>query len=157
VLVLLAYNVNMKDYYKILQIDPEANLEVMNNAYRTLVRQNHPDVYHTQRKAVMTERMQEINEAYQILSNATTRAEYDKKYKTSHWATSKTDASGPKNLGKSVKRILLWGVGTYVGLRFLVLPFLSHPAVKLGLLFALIFALIRIYGKRKSPSSAKGT
>ena len=147
----------MKDYYKILQIDPEANLEVMNTAYRTLVRQNHPDVYHTQRKAAMTERMQEINEAYQILSNVATRAEYDKKYAAYDWSSSKAGASGPKNLGKSVKQILLWGVGTYVGLRFLVLPFLSHPAVKLGLLFAVIFALIRLYGKRKSPSSAKSS
>jgi curved DNA-binding protein CbpA len=140
----------MKDYYKILQIDPEASLEVMNNAYRALVRQYHPDLYHSQRKTAMHERMQQINEAYQVLSNATTRAEYDRKYRR-EGATPNTDLSTP-TLRQTLKRMLLWSAASYIVMRFVFAPFLSNPGVKVLLLLAFIFALIRIYSKRK-PSA----
>lgn len=140
----------MKDYYKILQIDPEASLEVMNNAYRALVRQYHPDLYHTHRKTAMNDKMREINEAYQVLSNAHTRADYDKKHrKQSATAQVITDSPTTK---QTLKRMLLWGVGTYVTVRFLFVPFLSNPAVKILLVFIFLIALIRIYSKRK-PST----
>jgi curved DNA-binding protein CbpA len=141
----------MKDYYKILQIDSEASLEVMNNAYRALVRQYHPDLYHTHRKTVMTEKMQEINEAYQVLSNATTRAEYDKKRHSTSAVGNNKPLSTP-TLRQTIKRMLLWSVGSYLAMRFLLVPFLSNPALKIVLLFAMIFGLIRLYSKRK-PSA----
>jgi curved DNA-binding protein CbpA len=139
----------MKDYYKILQIDPEASLEVMNNAYRALVRQYHPDLYHTHRKTTMNVKMQEINEAYQVLSNTVTRAEYDKKRgSTPH---REQDGTLPtRSLNQTLKRILLWGIGSYLAMRFLLVPFISNPALKIMLLFAMVFGLIRLYSKRKS-------
>jgi len=147
----LTYNGNMKkDYYKILQIDPEASLEVMNNAYRTLVRQYHPDLYHTQRKSMMNEKMQQINEAYQVLSNAGTRADYDRKFRRAG-ASPQTETATP-TIQQTLKRMLLWGMGTYIVMRFLFVPFLSNPAVRVILVFAFVFALIRIYSKRK-PSA----
>ena len=137
----------MKDYYKILQIDPDASLEVMNNAYRALVKQYHPDLYHTQRKTVMDEKMREINEAYQVLSNATTRAEYDRKRQS---YSSNSVARPVQSLGQILKRMLFWGVGTYVFMRFLLVPFLSNPLAKILLLVVCLFILVQIYRKRKT-------
>lgn len=139
----------MKDYYKILQVHPEASLEVMNNAYRALVKQYHPDRYHTHRKTALNEKMQEINEAYQVLSNPASRAEYDRRY---HHKTGMTnpEASNPTStMSHTIRRMLLWGIGTYLVVRFLLAPFLSNPVLKILILFAVIFGLIRIYSKRK--------
>lgn len=138
----------MKDYYKILQIDPDASLEVMNNAYRALVRQYHPDLYHTHRKTAMNEKMLEINEAYQVLSNATTRAGYDKKRQSFTPDAARLPA---QRLGRTLKRMLFWGAGTYVLMRFLLAPFLSNPFTKIMLLFVVLFALIRIYKRKTVP------
>ena len=52
--------------YKILAVDPSADLEVINAAYRALSKKYHPD---TNRKTDATNRMQEINKAYGILKN----------------------------------------------------------------------------------------
>ena len=142
-----AYNGIMKDYYKILQIDPEASLEVMNNAYRALVRQYHPDLYHSQRKTAMNEKMQEINEAYQVLSNAATRAEYDRKRRDVQPGTGELPKTA--SIQQSLRWLLLWGVGTFIVVKFLLGPILSNPVLKVFLAFAVIFGLIRFYSKRK--------
>jgi len=137
----------MKDYYKILQIDPDASLEVMNNAYRALVKQYHPDLYHSQRKTMMNEKMREINEAYQVLSNATTRADYDRK-----WKSVSVDAAprSTPSLVQTLKRMLFWSIGTYILMRFLLVPFMSSPIIKVLLMVICLFILIRVYRKRKT-------
>lgn len=137
----------MKDYYKILQIHPEASLEVMNNAYRALVRQYHPDLYHSHRKAPMNEKMQEINEAYSVLSNPTTRADYDRQYRQDddQVVASAEQAAAAKAVWK---RIVLWGLGTYVAVKFLLVPFLASPLVKIIVLVAAIILMMRLYKKR---------
>lgn len=146
----------MKDYYKILQVHPEASLDVMNNAYRTLVRQYHPDLYHTHRKDRMNAKMQEINEAYQVLSNPSTRTEYDRRYQTFIRNGSNTSSVKPAiTLKASLIRMLLWGIGTYVTLKFLMLPLLINPLLKLLLLVGFAYLMFRLYGdpKAKPPQS----
>ena len=64
----------MKDYYKILQIDPEAEPEVIQGAYRRLARKYHPNVDGSPEAAV---RVKELKEAYAVLSDAAKRADYD--------------------------------------------------------------------------------
>jgi hypothetical protein len=64
-----------KDYYQILQVDPEADPEVIAAAYRRLSLKYHPD---TSRAADATLRMQQINEAYDVLRNPVKRARYDR-------------------------------------------------------------------------------
>jgi len=140
----------MKDYYKILQIHPEASLEVMNNAYRTLVRQYHPDLYHSHRRGPMNEKMQEINEAYSALSNPITRADYDRQYRQ-RANSGATVGSAPAATAKDVlKRVVLWGLGTYVVVKFLIAPFMASPLVKIIVLVAALFLMMRLYSKRKS-------
>ncbi len=64
----------MKDYYKILALDSAANAEDIKRAYRKMAMQYHPDV----NKSVMAnELFMQINEAYQVLSNAEMKRRYD--------------------------------------------------------------------------------
>ena len=63
------------DYYKILQIDPEAEPEIIEAAYRRLARKYHPDV---SKSPDAVQRMQQINVAYEVLRDPAKRAEYDR-------------------------------------------------------------------------------
>jgi hypothetical protein len=62
------------DYYKILQVDPLAEEEVIEAAYRRLARKYHPDVY---AGPDASERMRELNLAYSVIGNAAKRRAYD--------------------------------------------------------------------------------
>ena len=62
------------DYYRILQVHPGAEREVVDAAYRKLASKYHPDVSHISDTA---ERMKQINIAYEVLSGPAKRAAYD--------------------------------------------------------------------------------
>jgi curved DNA-binding protein CbpA len=62
------------DHYRILQVDPEAELEVIQAAYRRLAQKYHPDVATDPTAA---ERMAAINQAWAVLRDAEARARYD--------------------------------------------------------------------------------
>lgn len=64
----------MKDYYETLQVSPKAGPEVIAAAYRRLARKYHPDTY---AGADASERMRELNEAYEVLSDRARRNAYD--------------------------------------------------------------------------------
>jgi curved DNA-binding protein CbpA len=63
-----------KDYYKILGVLDNAEDIVIKAAYRVLAQKYHPDKNQTK---VAKEKMQEINEAYSVLSNPEERKQYD--------------------------------------------------------------------------------
>ncbi len=65
---------NLGDLYKILQVDPSAEPEVIEAAYKRLAAKYHPDV---NKSPDAQTRMQEINKAYTILSKEETRRQYD--------------------------------------------------------------------------------
>jgi curved DNA-binding protein CbpA len=62
-----------KDYYQILGVSSRADEQAIRQAFRQLARRYHPDV-NPRSKA----KFQEINEAYQVLSDTTKRARYDR-------------------------------------------------------------------------------
>lgn len=62
------------DLYKILQVDPEAEDDVIQAAYRRLARKYHPDVAPGPEAE---RRMSAINEAWRVLHDPTSRAAYD--------------------------------------------------------------------------------
>ncbi|MFZ3041867.1 MAG: DnaJ C-terminal domain-containing protein [Thiobacillus sp.] len=63
-----------KDYYKTLGVARDATAEDLKKAFRKLARKYHPDV---SREADAQLRMQEVNEAYAVLSDPEKRAAYD--------------------------------------------------------------------------------
>jgi curved DNA-binding protein len=65
-----------KDYYKILGVERGAGEKEMKRAYRKLALEHHPDKNPGDLKA--EERFKEINEAYEVLSDADKRAKYDR-------------------------------------------------------------------------------
>jgi curved DNA-binding protein CbpA len=67
------WEINWKDYYKILQVHPSAEPEVIKAAHDKLALKYHPDV---NRESTATQRMKDINEAYDILSNSEKRNRY---------------------------------------------------------------------------------
>jgi curved DNA-binding protein len=70
-----------RDYYQILGVDKNANQDDIKKAYRKLARKYHPDVNPDDPNA--EEKFKDINEAYQVLSDADKRAKYDRF--GSHW------------------------------------------------------------------------
>lgn len=61
-----------KDYYAILGVEPTATSAQIKTAFRALAHTHHPD------KGGDEKKFKEINEAYQTLSHAKKRAEYDR-------------------------------------------------------------------------------
>lgn len=71
-----------KDYYAILGVLPTAEKAAIKAAYRALAQLYHPDIYEWSEEEA-TSRMQELNEAYSVLSKPAKREEYDKMRGTS--------------------------------------------------------------------------
>lgn len=67
----------MKNYYEILEVNPKASKEVIEKAYRVLVRKYHPDLYSGEKQQYAEIKTKEINEAYKILSDEFLREQYD--------------------------------------------------------------------------------
>jgi curved DNA-binding protein CbpA len=73
--MLLERRVNLPDPYKTLQVDPEAEDEVIEAAYRRLARKYHPDVAPG---PDAQDRMVRINQAWEVLRDPTRRAALDR-------------------------------------------------------------------------------
>ena len=65
-----------KDYYQILGVERGANQDEIKKAYRKLALQYHPD--HNPNDKTAEDKFKDINEAYQVLSDADKRAHYDR-------------------------------------------------------------------------------
>jgi curved DNA-binding protein len=72
-----------KSYYDILGVSKDATQEEIKTAFRKLSKKHHPDT-----KGGDVQTFQEINEAYQILSDPKKREEYDRKQSPEDWFTS---------------------------------------------------------------------
>jgi curved DNA-binding protein CbpA len=84
-----------KNYYQVLQVDPTAEPDVISAAYKRLSIKYHPD-----RNPALdaNERMQELNEAYQILMDPARRRWYDASL---HHPVGGTPAYYPPSNGRS--------------------------------------------------------
>jgi hypothetical protein len=71
------YEVNWKNYYDILELRPTARAREIKSAYRYLARKHHPD---RAENPPAPNRMAEINEAYEVLSNTDRRLKYDETF-----------------------------------------------------------------------------
>lgn len=104
----------MKNYYEILEVNPKASREVIEKAYRVLVRKYHPDLYSGEKQQYAEKKTKEINEAYRILSDEFLREQYDTElekeeimYRKSNYQTQKNreeTKTNRNNLTKQEKR-----------------------------------------------------
>lgn len=69
----------MKNYYEILEVDKNASQEVIEKAYKTLVKKYHPDLQQGVQQQENAEKMKIINQAYDVLSDNIKRQEYNQK------------------------------------------------------------------------------
>ncbi|KAF1084092.1 Chaperone protein DnaJ [Sporotomaculum syntrophicum] len=65
-----------RDYYEVLGVSRDASPEEIKKSFRKLARQYHPDVNKEDKNAA--EKFKEVNEAYEVLSNAEKREAYDR-------------------------------------------------------------------------------
>ena len=70
----------MENYYKILELDKNASEEMIEKAYKTLVKRYHPDLQNDDNKIIAEEKIKKINEAYSILSDKEKREVYDQQF-----------------------------------------------------------------------------
>ena len=72
-------NDKFKDYYNILRVSINSSSEEIKESYKDLISKYHPDKVREDLK--IEEKMKDINEAYEVLSNPIQRIEYNKEYK----------------------------------------------------------------------------
>lgn len=65
-----------KDFYEVLGIAKGASEDEIKKAYRKLARQHHPDL-NKEKPEEAAEKMKELNEAYEVLSDTGKRQQYD--------------------------------------------------------------------------------
>ncbi len=75
----MASNAVLPDYYAVLQVRPDADPEVIEAAYRQLMKKHHPDKAGTDPRKLAEHhaRSKAINEAFAVLRQPETRSRYD--------------------------------------------------------------------------------
>lgn len=66
-----------QDFYSILGVPKTADQKELKKAYRRLARKYHPDLHPGEKKAAMEKKFQELNDAYEVLGDETSRKKYD--------------------------------------------------------------------------------
>lgn len=68
----------MKNYYEILEVNKKASQEIIEKAYKTLVKKYHPDLQtNIEKRKYAEKKIKDINEAYDVLSDEFLREQYD--------------------------------------------------------------------------------
>jgi curved DNA-binding protein CbpA len=106
--------VSVPDPYKVLQVDPEAEPEVIEAAYRRLARKYHPDV---SPGAESQERMVRLNQAWEMLRDPTRRAAVDRARARAQAAAATVAASEARTQAAGDRWPEPTGQGTRAGAR----------------------------------------
>ena len=67
----------MKNYYEILEVNKKASKEIIDKAYKVLIKKYHPDLFEGEKQQYAERKTKEINEAYHVLSNEFLKEQYD--------------------------------------------------------------------------------
>ena len=90
-----------KDYYKILSLETNrVSSEEIKNAYRLAAKRNHPDLNVGNKLA--EEKIKDINEAYRVLSNQSTKKKYDRMWVSNVGRSKKKKAEDSSRRSDSV-------------------------------------------------------
>jgi len=133
-----------KDYYAILQVHPRAEPEVIEAAYRRLSRKYHPDV---SSQADAGQRMQELNEAFEVLSDPARRQAYDRRRSFGGRPASAPMPPGFPDLLKTLPRYV--GLAILAILSIRLLPLLLRPPVLAALAVGVfLYLFLRRFRRR---------
>lgn len=80
----------MKDYYELLEVNKNASEEIIKKVFRILIKKNHPDLFEGKEKQKAEEKVQKLNEAYEVLSDKEKREKYDLELEESDLANAST-------------------------------------------------------------------
>jgi molecular chaperone DnaJ len=85
-----------RDYYAVLQVSPEADREVIDAAYRQLMKKHHPDMAGNdpRRIAEHLARARVLNEAHAVLGDPEQRRRYDRARRAYGWESPPASAPG---------------------------------------------------------------
>jgi len=97
------------DPYRILQVAPNAEQEVIQAAYRALALKYHPD---RDRTTYAQRRMLQINAAYSLIRDDTTRTEWDRSQRQGRQAPTRVSAAPPPRSEAAGTRV---SFGRYAG------------------------------------------
>jgi hypothetical protein len=125
-----------KDYYAILQVHLRAEPEVIEAAYRRLSRKYHPDV---SGEADAGQRMRELNEAFEVLSDPARRRAYDRHRPFEGRPASARMPVGIQDLLKPLLPYVGLAILAVLSIRFL--PLLLRPPVLAALAVAVFLYL----------------
>lgn len=99
----------MKNYYEILEVNNKASKEVIEKAYKVLIKKYHPDLYVGEAKIQAERKTKDINEAYKILSDAFLKEQYDleleKENNQKQTYNNLNNNNNPKNIRQNNNRI----------------------------------------------------
>ncbi len=129
-----------KDYYAILQVDPRAEPEVIEAAYRRLSLKYHPDVSEA---ADGGQRMRELNEAFEVLGDPARRRAYDRDRSFGGRPVSGPGPTvSPQDLLTHLPRVIALAFLAILSLR--LLPVLLRPPILAALaVAALVYLFFR--------------
>lgn len=95
--------------YDLLEVSPKASKEVIEKAYKVLVKKYHPDLQKPDKKAWAEDIMKKLNSAYEILSDDEERARYDSRAGLMSSSVKQDDASsGEEPEDPIVKAFVNW-------------------------------------------------
>ncbi len=86
-----------EDYYKTLEVHPEAGIEVIEKAYRALAMRYHPDRHAGHRQKWAEEKFKKLSEAYSVLKDPFLRREYDRDFRAAQRIASRAASSSVSN------------------------------------------------------------
>ena len=93
------------DFYTILEVSRTASPDEIKSAHRELVKKYHPDLFPgATQKARANKRLQQINEAYAILSNPERRRQYDSRYPQRATVVNPAASAGKRRSTASFRR-----------------------------------------------------
>ena len=103
-----------ENYYETLKVSPQATQAEIKQAYRRLAKQFHPD---TQKETADSDRIVEINAAYEVLGDPTRRQSYDRQISGNSAVASATAPKPPQKRRQAAPdidaQIQLWLAQVY--------------------------------------------
>jgi curved DNA-binding protein len=99
----------IEDYYEILQVSPRADRDTIERVFRFLANRFHPD----NRDTGDVDRFTEIVDAYDVLSSAAKRAQYDLNYESvrqARWKLFSQESTGDELAGDNRVRLAIMSI-----------------------------------------------